>query len=161
MSTMKGRGFLINLHKRGMLELVDPSKEIEASYKEKSKSNLESAQILFKSDKLEEAVSLAYFSMYNMLMALFFKTGIKSESHIASIILMREIFGLDETDIKFAKEERKDKQYYVGFHITKKQVQEMFRLVSKSNTIIADFMAKLTNEGIKMYRDKFNRLLQK
>jgi len=43
-----------------------------------------------KNKKLEEAVSMAYYSMYYSLLALLFRVGIKSENHTASIFLLRD-----------------------------------------------------------------------
>lgn len=59
---MKRINFLIELKKKGKLEIVEPSEEIKNSYIEKSESNLISAKILLKNERLEEAVSLAYYS---------------------------------------------------------------------------------------------------
>ena len=155
---MKNKSFLLELRRKRVIELVESSIELEQSYKQKSKSNLESAHILLDSGKLEEAVSLAYFSMYNILLALLFRTGIKSENHTASIVLLKEIYNLSDKEILFAKEERKDKQYYVGFHVTKEQVQDMFKLASSLNASITNTIAKLTNESIQSYRNKFEVL---
>ena len=99
------------------LALVEPSEEIKQSYIQKSESNIVSAKILLNNNKLEEAVALAYYSMYHFITALFFKAGIKSENHTASISLLKEIFGIDNEYLIFAKKERLDKQYYVNFKI--------------------------------------------
>ncbi|MEK6793095.1 MAG: HEPN domain-containing protein [Nanoarchaeota archaeon] len=157
---MRNKNYLFELRRKRVIELVEPSNELEESYKEKSKSNLESAHILLERGKLEEAVSLTYFSMYNMLLALLFRTGIKSESHTASIVLLKEIYNLSDEEILFAKEERKDKQYYVGFFVTKEQVQEMFKIASSFNANVTNTMAKLTNESIKSHRNKFETLVK-
>ena len=99
--------FLIRLKNEEKLSLIEPSEEIKESYFEKSESNLSSAKILLKNDKFEEAVALTYYSMYNLVIALLFKVGIKSENHTASIILLDELFGIDNSDIKYAKKERR------------------------------------------------------
>ena len=78
---MKKINFLIKLKLDGKLQLVEPSEEIKQSYLGKSESNLISAKILLNSNRLEESVGLAYYSMYHLLTALFFKAGIKSENH--------------------------------------------------------------------------------
>jgi len=39
-------------------------------------------------------------------LALLFKVGIKSENHTASILLLKELFGLDNSKILNAKKER-------------------------------------------------------
>ncbi len=124
---MKKIIFLAKLNKEGKLRLVEPSETVKDSYIAKSESNLVSAKILFDNSKLEEAVSLAYYSMYHMLGALLFMVGIKSESHAASIILLKAVFGIDNSDISFAKEERIDKQYYTDFQIAAKDVTDAIK----------------------------------
>ena len=70
---MKRINFLNKLHKESKLQMIVPSEAIKDSYIAKSESNLASAKILLSNDKLEEAVSLAYYSMYHMLGALLFR----------------------------------------------------------------------------------------
>ena len=152
---MKKKDFLIKLKKEGKIGLVESSEEIKNSYLEKSESNLVSAKILLENNKLEESVALVYYSMYNSLIALLFKIGIKSENHAVSIMLLKEIFGLSNSDIAFAKKERVDKQYYVDFEVTKEQVEEAIRKAEIFNSKIIDFISKLTNDSIKLYRKKF------
>ena len=86
---MKTSNFLNKLKKEKKLELIEPSREVRESYLKKSESNLVSAKILLKSNMLEESVSLAYYSMYHILIALLFYVGIKSENHTASIVLLK------------------------------------------------------------------------
>jgi len=155
---MKKISFLDKLKQEGKLELVEPSEEIKKSYIEKSESNLVSAKILLDNSKLEEAVALTYYSMYHALTALLFKVGIKSENHSASIILLKKLFDMDNLDIESAKKERVDKQYYVDFEITKEQVKEAIKQAEKFNGKMVDFISRLTNEAIKRYREKFDRL---
>ena len=52
--------------------------------------------------------------MYNNLLSLFFKCGIKCENHSASAIILKNYFNQEELYKIFskAKEERIDKQYY-------------------------------------------------
>lgn len=76
---MDDKKFLGFLARRGKLGLVEPSEEVTKSYLGKSESNLISSRILFENGRLEESVSLAYYSMYNILLALLFRVGIKSE----------------------------------------------------------------------------------
>ncbi len=97
---MKKLAFLNKLRKHGKLEIVEPSEEMKQSYALKSESNLVSSKILLENQKLEEAVGLAYYSMYHLLTALLYKAGIKSENHSASIILLKEIFDQDNFDIQ-------------------------------------------------------------
>ena len=155
---MKKINFLSKLLDEGKLELVESSEEIKESYLEKANSNLFSAKLLIQNDCLEEAVSLAYYSMYHLVTALFFKIGIKCENHAASIILLKKIFSIDNQDISLAKKERIDKQYYVGFKITEKEVKETIIMAEHFNAHLFDFISKLNTEEINKYRNIFKDL---
>ncbi|MAG79248.1 DNA-binding protein [Candidatus Pacearchaeota archaeon] len=156
---MKKINFLIKLKKEGKLRIVESSEEIKESYIKKSDSNIISSRILLKNDRLEESISLAYYSMYHILIALLFKIGIKSENHSASITLLKEIFDIDNFDISFAKKERIDKQYYVDFHITKEDVNDLINKSEEFNRKLLDFISKLNNDLINLYREKFKELI--
>lgn len=155
---MKKINFLSKLFNEGKLQLVDPSEEIKQSYLKKSESNLISAKILLENNKLEESVSLVYYSMYHILIALLFKIGIKCENHSASIILLNELFSIDNSGIFFAKKERVDKQYYTDFHITKQEIVESIKIAENFNKRLLDFISKLNNRKIKEYRKKLKIL---
>ncbi|MDD1660485.1 MAG: HEPN domain-containing protein, partial [Methanomicrobiales archaeon] len=93
--------------------LVAPSQEISGSYLAKSDSFLESARILREAEHLEEAVSMAYYSMYHAMTALLFRAGIRCENHAGAIMLLEELFGMDISALDEAKRMRVDTQYYV------------------------------------------------
>src|SRR3989338_4589880 len=131
---MKKAGFLIGLHKDGKLQIVEPSEELKEAYIQKSSASLKSAEILLQNLLLENSVPMAYYSMYNMIMALFFKTGIKCENHAGSIILLNKLFEIDNSKIKFAKQERVDKQYYVDFKTTMKEVENLILIAKEFNS---------------------------
>jgi len=158
---MKKINFLIKLRKQGKLDIVESSEEIKQAYIGKSESNIISAKILFDNNKLEETVSLAYYSMYNILTALLFNIGVKSENHSGSIILLKEIFNIDNSKIEFVKKERVDKQYYFDFKITKEQVDEIILIAEDFNSRLLDFISKIKNEDIISYRNKFKELFKK
>ena len=147
--------FLKRIILEGKLELVDSSEEIKQSYIQKSESHFLSAKILLENNLFEESVSMAYYSMYHMLLALLFKIGVKCENHTASIQLLKSLFELNNEEILFAKKERIDKQYYVDFSITKKEVLEMIEKADMFNKEILDFVDKLNTGRIKEYRKKF------
>ena len=157
---MKEQKFLNKLHSEGKIKLVEPSEEIKKSYLGKSESNLVSAKILLENDKLEEAIALTYYSMYNILTALLFKIGIKCENHSASIIFLKEIFDTDNSDIFKAKKERIDKQYYTDFGVKKEEVEEAIENAVEFNNKILDFMSKLNYSDVQKYREKFKRLFE-
>lgn len=156
---MKKTNFLKKLYKENKLKNIESSEEIENSYIEKSESNLISAKILLENNRLEESVSLAYYSMYHILTALFSVTGIKCENHTASIILLKDIFDIDNKEISFAKSERIDKQYYTNFNISKKDVIETIQKAEIFRKKLFDFISKLDIEKINAYKFKFNELL--
>ena len=156
---MKKPGFLNKLRKEGKLSLVEPSEEIKQAYIEKSDSNLASAKILLQNNRLEEAVALVYYSMYHALTAMLFRTGIKSENHSASIILLKRVFGIDNSEISYSKKERVDKQYYVDFKITKDEVNDAIKKAEEFNSKLTDFISRLTNEDVKACRKKFREII--
>lgn len=155
------RKLLDKLRKEGKLQLVEPSEEVKAAYLKKSESHLISSKILLDNNRLEEAVSMAYYSMYHTLQALFFRSGIKCENHTVAIFLLKRIFNLDNSMISKAKGERVDKQYYVDFSIGKKEVEELIRNAESFNSEILDFIEKLNSEKIEDFRKKMEKLLVK
>jgi uncharacterized protein (UPF0332 family) len=152
--------FLARLKKENKLQLGEPSEAIKDSYLKKAESNLLSAKILLDNDLLEESVSIAYYSMYHMLTALLFRTGIKCENHAAAILPMKKVFGLDNRDIAYAKEERIDKQYYINFNITRQEVAETIETAQEFNKKLFDFIARLNNQQINDFRNKFIDLME-
>jgi len=151
--------FLRSLMKRGMLKLIDSSEEVGLSYLEKSESNLISSRILFENGRFEESVSLSYYSMYNILLALLFRVGIKCGNHSGSIILLKEIFDVDNSDLFFAKKERIDKQYYVDFNVVEKDVGELLEIAVEFKERLFDFVSRLTNERVGFYRERFSSMI--
>jgi uncharacterized protein (UPF0332 family) len=157
---MKKISFLTKLHKENKLQLVSPSDAIKESYLTKSESNLVSAKILLDNQRLEEAVTLAYYSMYNILTALLFQVGIKCENHTASIMLLEPVFDLNSRDISFARKERIDKQYYVDFSITRDDAEDMILTAEDFNRCLFDFISKMNEEKIIRCREIFQGLVK-
>jgi len=89
---MKKQSFLSELAKGGKIELVEPSDAMTKSYIEKSNNSLTSSKILLKNNLYENSISMSYYAMYNCLLALLFKIGIKSENHSGSILLFKKMF---------------------------------------------------------------------
>jgi len=116
---------------------------------------------LFDNKRLEESVSLSYYSMYNILLALLFRVGIKSENHSGSIVLLKEVFGIDNSDLFFAKRERIDKQYYVDFRVVEKDAEELLRIAEDFKGMLFDFISRLNSSEIRFYRKKFVELIAK
>jgi len=107
--------FLNKLKGEEKLKLVEPSEDICDSYSEKSANCLKSAKLLLQNNLYENSIGMSYYAMYNLLLALLLRAGIKCENHGGSILLLRLLFGNSELYklISDAKKERIDKQYYV------------------------------------------------
>jgi len=164
---MKKANFLDKLKKEGKLELVEPSEEMKISYLQKAENCLKSAKLLFQNQLYENSTSEAYYCMYNSLLALLFKTGIKSENHSASIIILKKLFRADALYdiISLAKEERIDKQYYVeSRQIVKATKESCNDMVIKSEDFLIKtklLISQLNNQKIDLIRNSFNNLFEK
>ena len=125
--------FLIKLISEEKVKLVESSKDISLAYLYKSVKSLLSAKTLVNIENLDDAIALTYYSMYYSVLALLFRIGIKSENHTGSIILLKEIFDLDVSELQKAKKDRVDKQYYVDFNTTKKYTTIMSYPTTENN----------------------------
>ncbi len=157
---MKKPSFLSKLKQDEKPELVEPSDEICDSYLEKADNCLKSAKLLLQNNLYENSISMSYYTMYNSLTALLFKTGIKCENHAGSILLFKKLF--DRVDllkiISFAKKERIDKQYYVSSKqnliLTKESAQDMLTKAEDFLIQLKLIIKNLKNEEIKKIRGK-------
>ncbi|MFP4112718.1 MAG: HEPN domain-containing protein [Candidatus Woesearchaeota archaeon] len=149
--------FIKKLIKENKIKTTDPSNHISESYLKKSLKSLISAKTLLEIENLEDAVALAYYSMYYSSLALLFYCGIKSENHTGSIFLIKEIFELDNEDLKKAKKERIDKQYYVDFQVTKKEVMTDIYYAEEFNSKIRDFIERMSESQRKTFHEKAKR----
>lgn len=162
---MKKVNFLNKLKKERKLELVEPSEEMKSSYLQKAESCLKAARILLQNQLYENSVSEAYYCMYNSLLALLFKIGIKSENHSASIILLKNLF--NEKDlfkiISFAKTERIDKQYYIESQQVVKVTEDSCRdMILKAEDFLIKIKLLINNlnlDYIDSLRNKFKNLI--
>ena len=156
---MTRQGFLKKLHKDAVLQLVAPSGEMKTAYLKKSESHLTSARLLLDNDLFEQSESMAYYSMYYSVLALFFATGIKCENHTAAIILLKEVFAINNADLEYAKTERVDKQYYVTSAPVRDDVVALIRTAESFNAELLDVIDRLTNDKIEKFRKKFVSLI--
>ena len=145
--------FFSKLQKQKKLQLVQPSEELCKAYLEKSEKSLNSAKATFGIGSYEDAVALAYYSMYYVVLALLFKIGVKCENHTAAIILLEQIFDINNELIQKAKTERVDKQYYVDFSVTKEEVNATIKTTELFNTNLSNFIDNLN----KPKKDKFQQ----
>lgn len=157
---MKTQNFLSKLFREGKIRVVDPSAQVQEAYRKKSESYLISAKILLENGRLEETVSMAYYSMYYMVLALLFKTGIKCENHTGAMILLESLYGIDSSRIAAAKRDRIDKQYYVDFAITAEDVKDSIEEAEAFCADLLDFMEKLHQGEISRLREDAVRLLE-
>jgi len=161
---MKRLSFLDKLKKKKSLELVEISEDISKSYLIKSEKCLQVAKLAFNAGIYENAVSEAYYSIYNTVTALFYKCGIKCENHSGAVILIKHLFNLDNLHKIFSKfkKDRIDNQYYVPVNnnepITKEKCEESLNTAQKFNIELRAFMEKLTLEDINKIREDFDKL---
>ena len=162
---MKELNFLKKLKRKGTIELVDSSEEMKSSYLIKAENCLKSAKILFSNQLYENSTSEAYYCMYNSLLSLLFKIGIRSENHSASIIILDKLFDNKELSkiVSWAKEERIDKQYYVETQqivkVTKESCNEMILKAEDFLVKMKLLMSEVSNEKISSVRDNFVKLI--
>ncbi len=163
---MKEIIFLKKLRKTGRLEIVEPSDEVKSSYLLKAENCLKSSKILYQNELYENSISEAYYCIYNSLLSLLFKIGIKSENHSASIILFEKLFGNKELAkiVSWAKEERIDKQYYIEtkqvIKLTKESCNEMIIKAEDFLLRLKIIINELGNEKINQIRKSFEELLK-
>ena len=151
---MRKISFLTKLAKEKKLQSVDPSSEVKEDYLQRSNESLSSAKALIKIGNLKDSVALSYYSMYHCLLAALFMIGIKCEKHTASIILLKEVFGIDNTKILRAKSDRVDKQYYVDFSVNLKEANKSIELAEEFIAEMNNLIATLTEEKIREYHEK-------
>jgi uncharacterized protein (UPF0332 family) len=158
---MKELTFLKNLKKKKIIQLVEQSEEMKSSYLIKSENCLKSSKLLYQNQLYENSTSEAYYCMYNSLLALLFKVGIKSENHSASIILLERLFKRkDMAKVLFwAKGERIDKQYYTEnqqtVKVTKESCNEMILKTEDFLVKMKLLISNIGNEEINSARNLF------
>ena len=128
--------FIRKLVKEEKIKISQPSEDVCKSYLLKSEKSLISSKTLLDIGNLDDTTALTYFSMYYSVLALLYKVGIKCENHAGTIILIKELFGIDNSEIQLAKKERVDKQYYVDFEATKEDVNQGIKIAEEFNAII-------------------------
>ncbi len=149
---MNTRRFLVKLAKERKIQVVEPSEVIAKAYLQRSEESLRSAKILLNVGNLKDGVALTYYSMYYSLLALLFRAGIKCENHTAAILLLKEVFGLENEVILRAKKERVDKQYYVDFNVTREEVLQLIVAAEEFNAFLLGFIEKMNTDKVEQYR---------
>jgi uncharacterized protein (UPF0332 family) len=154
---MRDLDFLNKLKKEGKLEAVEPSFEISDSYAKKSGNCLKSAKILMKEKLFENSITEAYYSMYNIVLSLFYRCGIKCENHSAAIILLEKLFQLKKLrqELFQAKKERIDTQYYVGENACERAAREMIMKAEEFILNVKSHIGKLDSVLIEEINKKY------
>jgi uncharacterized protein (UPF0332 family) len=164
---MKNLNFLNKLKKTKSLQLVECSEEISKSYLIKSENCIKVAKLAFESGICENAVTESYYSVYNTVLSLLYKCGIKCENHSGAVILIKELFGLEELYEIFSefKKDRIDNQYYVSTRssesITKEKCAEKIKTAQMFSLDLRAFMNDLTFEKINKIRDNLMNMLDR
>lgn len=156
---MKKINFLARLQKEKKIQIVEPNQEVKNAYLQRSEESLRSARVLFDINNLKDSVALTYYSMYYGLLALLFRVGIKCENHTGAILLLKQVFDIDNEQIAVAKKERVDKQYYVDFTVSQNEVAKMITIAEKFNSDLFNFIDKLNQQNVDEYRKKTIEIL--
>jgi uncharacterized protein (UPF0332 family) len=162
---MKDLDFLNKLKRKGKVELVDSSEEISDSYRIKSENCLKSSKILFGEGIYENSIIEAYYAMYNIVVSLFFKCGVKCENHTGAIIVLEEVFELEKLGkiLEKGKRERIDKQYYVegekNIELSRDGSEEMIKIAEEFILEIKSIIGNLSNDKIKRIRERYQKII--
>ena len=157
---MKKSSFLAKLKAEELLKLIEMSDEISKSYLIKSDKCVQVAQLAYDAGIYENAVSEAYYSIYNTVVSLFFKCGIKCENHSGAVLLIKEVFNLPELYAIFSefKKDRIDNQYYIPIAgtepINKEKSNERIKTAQRFNVELRSYIGRISIQQIKEMRDR-------
>ena len=147
--------FLEKLKSKKKIELVDKSEEMYEAYLIKSNNCLKSAKILSSEKIFENSIINSQYSMYNCVIALFYKCGIKCENHTGSIILLKEIFRLPELSesLQKSKKSRIDSQYYSNEEFTLSDSENSIKISEDFILKLRSFINNIKNSDIDEIRN--------
>lgn len=158
---MKNLDFLNKLKRKKILQLVDVSEDISKAYLIKSDKCIRVAKLAFEAGIYENAISEAYYSIYNAVMSLFYKCGIKCENHSGAVILIKELFDLEDLYDIFSefKKDRIDNQYYLPIKnsepINKEKCNTRIKTAQRFNLEMRNIINRLNLNEINNLRKKF------
>lgn len=156
--------FLTKLKEKEKLKLVDPSEEISKSYLIKSEKCIKVARLAYTAKIYENAISEAYYSIYNSVLSLFYWCGIKCENHSAAVILIKKLFKLTELYNIFSKfkKDRIDNQYYIPIEETEPisgdECDKKIKTAQEFNFKLRAYIKTITNQKITNIRNNFRDL---
>lgn len=158
------KSLIRRLLREGKIKLIELSSEISLSYLEKSKDCLKSARLLNENKLIENSISMSYYAMYNSVLSLLFRVGIKSENTLFSIYLLDKLFrrkNLFEI-LSFAKKERIDKQYYINLkeEFDLESSKDLFFKAEEFLIEIKLLLNKLNLSEISVLREEFKKLIE-
>ncbi len=133
------------------IRIINPNENIANSYIKKAEESL----IMIEKATPSWKIICAYYACYDMLYALYMKTGIKCEIHDCSIELMK-IFNFEEENIDFfekLKEDRINVQYYITEKIPTPNLQKIKKIILK----IKEKIFNLSETEINRIREKINK----
>ncbi len=152
--------FIKRLVAEEKIKLIQPSEEVCEAYLKKSSKSIISAKTLSSINNLDDATALIYYSMYYALLGLMFRCGIKSENHTGTIILLNQLFEMDSSLIKQAKEERINKQYYIEYEATKDEVLHGIRTAEVFSNNLKMKLNNIKQNEIIAIRNKIKKIKQ-
>ena len=141
------------------IKLKDVNENISNTYFKNSEDELIASKIMIKQKLFFQSITHSYYSMYLVLQSLLYKIGIKSEDHNSSIIILKLLFNINNSNIKKVKEERIQVQYYLKSDIDKNLAMEYMQIAENFRIEINNFMNSLNKDGIKNYFNKINSIL--
>ena len=149
--------FIEKLIKEKKIKLVESSNEISESYLIKSDNSLVSSKTLLGIGNYDDAIALTYYSMYYSVLSLLFKCGIKCENHTGAVILLKELFGLDNHELDKAKKDRIDRQYYIDFKTSKEELKDAVIIAEEFNALIKEKIETLKKSEIITIHEEFKK----
>ena len=151
--------FLKTLINEKKIILIEYSENLVESYKEKSDNSLKSAEVLNSSTLYENSVSMSYYAMYNITLSLLYKLGIKCENHTGTILLLNDILLENELSqqLKTAKEERIDKQYYADYKATKQDSETQLNNAKIFVSKVKSNIINISNTDRESIKQRFNK----
>ncbi len=158
---MKSSDFLNKLKKEEKLKIIDISEEVSLSYEKKGQECRDVAKLAYNAEIYENTISEAYYSIYNSVLSLFYKCGIKCENHSASVLLIKNLFHLGELCLIFSefKKDRIDNQYYILIigtePINKDKCAERIKTAKEFNIKIRVYSNNLKLQEINKIREIF------
>ena len=140
------------------LKVVEPNKEIALSYLGEAERTLSKIENLIEENDFVWASVRIYYCAYYSLYSFLQMIGVKSENHDCSIELVKELLDKDFIgEIVSFKKGRIDSQYY--FKTGQKEKLSGFYLQVKNFYLdFREIIESLTDEDIKDFRDKMNKL---